>query len=169
MTRPLPDESSAYQKILDEHIKLPADVWGIIYHRISDALSVINLSCKYYLELNEPMPIGEAKEILNYLRRIKLGIDRLTKKLPPPDLLLPEFKEDDNLHTVIIDLFTHHISNDASAINLIIYDSIDPLNPGPVSIENLKKILEYTESSKAFMDRLKGATQQESQKKILDK
>ena len=162
MANPLPDESRLYQRIKDENIKVPLDVWDLIYHRIGDALSAINLKCEYYLQINQVMPIDEAKNILNYTRIIKLVIDKLTKKTPQEDQNFPEFKKNSDLHPVILDMFTHYIPNDAYCINLVIYDSIDPVDPQPVSTERIKKILSHTKSSKAFMDRLREATLQTS-------
>jgi len=160
MANPLPEEMKLYQRIKDENIKVPLEVWDLMYHRIGDALSAINLSCEYYLQINQPMSMEEAKNILNYTRLIKLVIDRLTKKSFQDNRNFPEFKENPDLHPVIHEMFTHYIPNDVYAINLIVSDTIDPIDPKPMPIEYLKKILEHTRSSKAFMDRLREATLQ---------
>jgi hypothetical protein len=158
MANPLPEEKEFYQRIKDENIQVPLGVWDLIYHRIGDALSAINLACEYYHQHNESMPIEEAKKLLNYTRLIKLVINRLTKKSAQPDPNFPEFKEEPELHPIILDMLTHYIPNDVHAINLIITDSIDPIDPKPPPVEYLKKILGYTKSSKAFMERLREAT-----------
>ncbi len=158
MANPLPEEALLYQKIKDEKIQVPREVWDLIYHRIGDNLSAITLACEYYFRYNELMPIEEAKKLLNYTRLIKLVIDRLTKKQDQPDAHFPEFKENTKLHPIILDMLTHYIPNDIHAINLIITDTIDPMDPKPVPIEYLKKILGYTKSSRAFMERLREAT-----------
>lgn len=145
MANPLPEETKFYQKIKDENIKVPLEVWDLIYYRVGNALSAINLACEYYLQLDEPMPIEDAQKLLNYTRAIKLVMDSVTKK-------------ETVLHPVIYEMFSHYIPNDAYAINLIICDTIDPLDPRSLSLEYLKKILRYTKSSKTFMDRLREAT-----------
>lgn len=158
MANPLPEETKLYQQIKDEKIKVPLEVWDFIYYRVGNALSAINLACEYYLQLNEPMPIEEAKRLLDYTRTIKLVIDRLTQKLVKNDPNFPEFNTDQILHPVIYEMFTHYIPNDAHAINLIICDTIDPIDPRPLPLEYLKKILGYSKSSTTFMDRLREAT-----------
>lgn len=145
MANPLPEEKQLYQRIRDERIKVPAEVWDLIYYRVGNALSAVNLACEYYLQENEPMPIEEAKKLLNYTRAIKIVIDGVLKGKPA-------------LHPVIYEMFTHYIPNDTHAINLIVCDTIDPVGPQPLPLEYLKKILLYTRSSKAFMNRLREAT-----------
>jgi hypothetical protein len=46
-------------------------------------------------------------------------------------------------------------------INLMVQDSIDPLEPHPLYLETTQKILLHTRSIRDFMDRLRGATSQE--------
>lgn len=145
MANPLPEEAQLYQKIRDENIKVPVEVWDLIYYRVGNALSAVNMTCEYYLQENEPMPVEEAKKLLNYTRAIKIVIDGVLKGKPA-------------LHPAIYEMFTHYIPNDVHAINLIICDTIDPIGPMPLPPEYLKKILLYAKSSKAFMNRLREAT-----------
>ncbi len=158
MANPLPDESRLYQRIKDENIKVKREIWDLIYHRIGDALTSINLMCGYYIGLGQPMPVVEARKILSYIQLIKLVMDMLTKKQAQADKNFPEFGENPELHPVILDMFAHYIPNDAHCISLIVSDTIDPIDPKPIPIDYLKRILKHTASSKAFMERLREAT-----------
>lgn len=158
MANPLKEEAKLYQQIKDENIKVPFEVWDLMYHRIGDALTAINLSCEYYLLINQDMPIDQAKRIENYTRLIKLVTDKITMKSSQNDPNFPEFKINPDLHPAILEMFMHYIPNDMNCINLIIV--IDPIDPHPVSVEKIKRILNSARSSKAFMDRLREATSQ---------
>lgn len=158
MANPLPEESRLYQRIKEENIKVKIEIWDLIYHRVGDALSSINLICGYYINLGQSMPVVEAQKILNYIQLIKLVMDTLTKKEARADKNFPEFAENSELHPVIQDMFSHYIPNDAHCISLIVSDAIDPTNPKPIPVDYLKRILEHTASSRAFMERLREAT-----------
>ena len=55
-------------------------------------------------------------------------------------------------------MFTHYVGNDIYAVNLLVGDSIDPIDPKPVSLEVTRKVLGCTHSVKEFMDNLREAT-----------
>lgn len=158
MANPLPEEALLYQKIKDEKVQVPIEVWDLMYHRIGDCLTAINLMCEYYLEQNEPMPIEEARKIPEYIRLIKKVIIRLTRNDSGLNSHFPEFREDPNLHPAVKEMFMHYIPNDTNCISLIIMDTIDPLDPRPIPREYLQKILAYSKSSKNFMERLRETT-----------
>ena len=158
MANPLPDEARLYQTIKDKHLQVSKEVWDLIYHRVGDCLTAINLMCEYYLDLNQPMPIEEAKKILNYIRRIKEIIGQITKRVSPADQPFPEFKPNSALDPVINEMFMHYIPNDTNIMGLIISDTIDPADPRPIPAEYLEKILGYSRCSMDFMERLRAAT-----------
>ncbi|MFA5276746.1 MAG: hypothetical protein WC417_07655 [Candidatus Omnitrophota bacterium] len=160
MANPLPNEKELYERIKEENISILPDIWDLLYHRIGDDITAINFLCQYYLDEKEPIPVFEAGKILLYTRHIKDINDKFTL-YSKTDFAFPEFSYGMPLHPVLTDMFTHYIGNDTYMINLIVEDSIDPLNPKSVSIENIQKILKYTHSLREFLNRLQQATSQE--------
>jgi len=160
MANPLPNEKELYQKIKKENISISPDIWDLIYNRLGDDVTAINLLCQYYLNDNAPIPTAAANKILNYTRHIKDITNKLTV-LSNKDLEFPQFSGDFPLHPVLRELFTHYIGNDVYMINLIVDCSIDPRDSLQISGENIKKILYHTRSIKDFMNRLQEATSKE--------
>jgi acyl carrier protein len=160
MANPLPNEKELYVQIKREKIKISPEIWDLLYHRLGDDITAINLLCQYYLTSHEPIPVSEAKKIIIYTRHIKDIVNKITlaKK---EDFPFPEFLDDSPLHPILREMFTHHIGNDIYLINLIVGDSIDPLAPQPVSSESTRKILNYVHAIKEFMDKLREATSQQ--------
>jgi acyl carrier protein len=161
MANPLPNEKELYQQIKKENISLSPDIWDLIYNRVGDDVTAINLLCQYYLNENSSIPIAEASKILNYTRHIKDITNKLTV-LSNKDLDFPQFSDDIPLHPVLRELFTHYIGNDVYMINLIVDCSIDPKESSQISSDNIKKILYHTRSIKDFMNRLQEATSKEN-------
>ena len=160
MANPLPNEKELYEQIRREKIKVTPDIWDLLYNRIGDDVTAINLLCQYYLKNNEPVPIQEAKKILTYTRHIKDIINQVTV-ISKDNFLFPEFLDDIPLHSIIREMFTHYIGNDIYMINLIVQDTIDPLDPKPLSLEQTQKILSHTRTIRDFMERLRVATSTE--------
>lgn len=155
MSNPLPEEAKFYQQIKDEHITIDPEIWDLLYHRIGDDLSAINLLCQYYLKANEAIPVEEAKKITKYTHRIKDITNKLTATTKKSNQPFPEI-EDSPLHPILREMFTHYIGNDIYMINLI---ALDIAEEG-ASLEAGKKILEHTGTIKDFMERLRIATSQ---------
>jgi hypothetical protein len=161
MANPLPNESELYQKIKDENITIAPQAWRLIYQHIGNAVSVINLMSNYYILLGESMPVDVAKSILKFTQKIKQTIDCVLyphQGALEGDLFKKYREESIELHPVIREMLTHYIGNDVFRINLIVGDSIDPLAPQPIPLENLYKIINNTHTLKLFMDRLREAT-----------
>ena len=157
MANPLPNEKELYEQIKNERIAVIPDIWDLLYNRIGDDISAINLLCEYYLGASQPIPIIEAKKILSYTHHIKDIVNKVTLTTKS-EFPFPEFSDDIPLHPILREMFTHYIGNDIYLINLIVEDSIDPLAPQPVSFESTSKILNHAHAIKEFMDKLREAT-----------
>lgn len=157
MANPLPNESKLYEQIENEKITIASEIWDLLYHRIGDDVTAINLLCQYYLTNNEAIPILEAEKILVYTRDIKDTINKITTT-SKENFPFPQFKEDIPLHPIIREMFTHYIGNDVYMINLVVGDAIDPQEPHPISLETAQRILGHTHTIREFMDRLREAT-----------
>ncbi|MBF0122781.1 MAG: hypothetical protein HQL21_05165 [Candidatus Omnitrophica bacterium] len=149
MAKPLPNEQAVYQRIHDEKITVPLSVWEEMYCHMGDYISVINLVLSYYIDRNEPIPVVDARKILDYALRIKDTMMRI---------LYPEENKDLLLHPLVRDLFTHYIGNDLHIINLCVSFYLDPLDEKPLALEDAKKILPCTITMRQFLDRLREVT-----------
>lgn len=157
MANPLPEEKEFYSRIKSERISIPEDIWDLLYYRIGDDVTAINLLCQYYLASSQPVPIEEARKILSYTRHIKEIVTRMVMS-SKDDSFFPEFGGAFPLHPIIREMFTHYIGNDVYMINLIVGDTVDPLEPHPLSLEITRKILSHTRTIREFMERLRRAT-----------
>jgi len=157
MANPLPNEKEIYEQIKSEGITVDSGIWDLIYHHVGDDITAINLLCAYYLSRKEPIPVKEAEKILVYTRDIRDIIKKITMS-SSQDFPFPEFKNNIPLNPIIRDMFTHYIGNDVHSINFIVCDTIDPIEPKPLSEEIVHKILSRTGSIKEFMERLRQAT-----------
>lgn len=161
MANPLPNELELYQQIKDENITIPPQAWRLIYQHIGNAVSVINLMSNYYILIKEPMPVDVAKSVLKFTQKIKQTVDCVLyphQGALEDDLFKKYRDESVELHPIIREMLTHYIGNDVFRINLIVGDSIDPVDPQPILVENLYKIINSAHTLKLFMDRLREAT-----------
>lgn len=157
MANPLPNEKELYARITKEHISITPDIWDLLYTRVGDDISAINLMCQYHLNEKTAIPVIEAKKILTYTRHIKDIVNQLSI-VSTSEFAFPEFSQGMPLHPVIRDMFTHYIGNDVYMINLIVRDALDPLAPQDVPLESVQKIMNHTRSIKEFINRLSEAT-----------
>lgn len=157
MANPLPNEKELYEQIKTQGIGIESAIWDLIYNRIGDDITAINLLCQYYLTNNDDIPIIEAEKILAYTKDIKLVINSITTTTKE-NFPFPQVKENIPLHPIIREMFTHYIGNDVYMINLLVWDTIDPVEPHRLSLEITKKVLNHTHSIKEFMERLREAT-----------
>lgn len=157
MANPLPNEKELFERIKSEKITIDPSIWDLLYYRLGDDITAINLLCQYYLTNNEPIPIPEAKRILTYTYHIKEIINQITLT-SKENFPFPEFLEHIPLHPIIREMLTHYIGNDVYMINLMVEDSIDPIEPHPVSCEITQRILKHTHTIGEFMERLREAT-----------
>ena len=161
MANPLPEEKEFFERIRNENITINPEIWDLLYNRIGDDLSAINLLCQCYLSEAKPVPILEAKKILNYTHHIKEITNQLTLSSQKGDFPFPEFLDNVPLHTILREMLTHYIGNDVYMINLIVRDSIGPLEPKDISLESTRKILSHSRTIKEFMEKLRTATSRE--------
>lgn len=157
MANPLPNEKELYEQIISQRITVEPGIWDLLYHKIGDDITAINLLCQYYLTNKEPIPVLEAEKILAYTQDIKDIIKKITM-VSSKDFPFPEFKENIPLHPIIREMFTHYIGNDVLAINFLVGDAIDPIEPQPLSLEVIQRILNHTRTLRDFMERLRQAT-----------
>lgn len=160
MANPLPNEKELYERIRNEKISINPDIWDLLYNRIGDDLTNINLLCQYYLNNNEPVPSEEAKKILRYTRHIK-DINNKITVASGEDSFFPEFGNSLPLQPIIREMFTHYIGNDVYAINLIVACYADPIDPQAIPLEDVQKIINHTRTIREFMERLRDATSHE--------
>lgn len=159
MANPLPEEKALYEKIKKEHITISNDFWDLLYNRIGDDVTAINLLCQNYLAERKPVPQQEAHNILRYTRHIKDVVNKITR-VREDDFDFPELLNGVPLHPALIEMFTHYIGNDVYMINLVVGDCLDPVAPQELSLEIIQKILSHTRSIRNFMNRLQAATSQ---------
>ena len=157
MANPLPNETELYEQIKNEGIAIKPDIWDLIYHRLGDDISAINLLCQYYLFSKECIPVAEAEKILTYTRDIKDVVNKLTA-VSKENSPFPQFKNNIPLHPIIREMFTHYVGNDTYAINLMVQDSLDPLDPRPIPPEITQKIIGRTRTTAEFIEKLRQAT-----------
>jgi acyl carrier protein len=157
MANPLPNEKELYTQIEKEKIIINPEIWDLLYHRIGDDITAIDLICRYYLDSQQAIPIQEAEKILHHTHHIKDLVNKITVT-SQDDLAFPEFIDDIPLHPILREMFTHYIGNDVYMITLIVGNDIDPIDPQPVSLEHTRKVITHTRSIKEFMEKLRIAT-----------
>ncbi len=157
MANPLPNEKEIYERIRNEKITVDPEIWDLLYNRIGDDITAINLLTQLYFNCGETVPIMDAGKILSYTRHIKEIVEQVTIT-SKDDFLFPEFINNVPLHPVVRDMFTHYIGNDVYMINLIVQDAIDPIAPQPLSLESSKKVISHAFAIREFMNTLRQAT-----------
>lgn len=157
MANPLPNEKELYEKIKNEAIFIEPGIWDLLYQRIGDDITAINLLCQYYLANQEPIPPAEAEKILTYTRDIKDTVNKLTV-VSKEGYPFPQFTDTVPLHPIIREMFTHYIGNDVYVINLMVRDQVDPVDPQPIPEETAQKIVARLRTTREFIERLREAT-----------
>lgn len=161
MANPLPKEAEHYQQIKDENITIDPRVWTILYEHIGNALTVINFIATYYLSADKPIPVADARTLLEYSEKIRHALNSILypdKNHMEDDLFKQILKENVNLHPIIREMLNHYIGNDMLCFNLIIGDCLDPSFTRDVPVESIHKIIDRTRTVREFMDRLREAT-----------
>ena len=164
MANPLPNEIEFYEQIEREGIIINPEIWDLLYNRIGDDVTAINLICQYALSNSESVPVSEGHKILQHTQHIRDIVNKLT--VPSKEKLdFPEFINDIPLHPIIREMFTHYIGNDVYMINLIVGDTIDPADPKSIPPDLIQKVLGHTRTIREFMYRLRDATSQGQKRK----
>jgi hypothetical protein len=164
MANLLPKDEELFNQIVRENIQVDPVLWNVIYQYIGDAIIVINLMVRYYIDHNEIIPKDEAKKILIFTKRLVEIIKKLDhpENIPPDekDSLFKTIKEKSlKLDKVTDELFGNYVRNDINIINVIVGNYIDPLDESEgISVEDGRRILEHTRSTMRFMDKLRIAT-----------
>lgn len=164
MANLLPKDEELFNQIARENIQVDPVLWNVIYQYIGDAILVINLTVRYYIDHNEIVPKDEARKILVFTKRLV----EIIKKLDHPenisndekDSLFKTIKEKNlKLDKITDELFGNYVRNDTNIINIIVGNYVDPLDESEgISVTDGKRILDHIHSTMRFMDRLRIAT-----------
>ena len=164
MANILPKDEELFAQIAREHIQVDPVLWNVIYQYIGDAVIVINLTVRYYIDHNEIIPKDEAGKILVFTERLVEIIKKLKRPESIPedekDALFRTIKEKNlKLDKITDELFGNYVRNDLNIINLIVGNYVDPLDESEgIPAEDGRKILEHIHSTMRFLDRLRVAT-----------
>jgi len=160
MVNPLPKEKKIYKRIRSEDITINNNVWYFMYHRVNDSIAAIILICKLWLENQEAMPIQEAERILAWTKDIKNAISAITAS-SKENLVFPQSQDGIPFNSIVQELITHQFGNDIYAIELLLQDAIDSINPIPVPLEALQKIIAHVQTIKGFLEKFCNTVQWE--------
>lgn len=161
MAKPLSNEAELYQQIRDQRIAVHPYVWDTMYHYLGDYVSAINLIVSFSIKKNDPVPLEDARRILDYTQRIKEAVDKVLhpeKILEDDDRLAQIRGQEMTLHPVIKEFFMHYVGNDTQMINFVVSFYLDPIDEQPIPVVDAQKILAHTVSIKTFLDRLRETT-----------
>lgn len=168
MANPLPEEKELYRRIRNESIVIKENIWDFVYHRVNDNIAAIILICQRWLEKQEAMPLQEAGRILGWTKDIRNAISAITTP-SKENLIFPQFRDEIPLNSIVQELFSHQFGNDIYAIELMVQDALDYLNPAPVSREVLEKIIVHAQSITGFLEKFRNTVQwKESEEKYHD-
>lgn len=159
-----PQEQLLYARIKNENITIDHFVWDTLYLYLGDYISAINFISSYYVDKNEPISVVDARKILGYTRTMTGIVDKILhhEKMANENHRLETIRDSRMvMHPVIRELISHYVSNDVQGINFVVSFHLDPLGEEPIPIENARKILNYTLSLSAFLDKLRKATQRD--------
>ena len=157
MANPMPNEKELFDRIQNEHITVAPGIWDMLYNKIGDDVSAINLLCQFYLTNKQEIPPADAGKILTYTMDVKRIISDITT-VSKDNFPFPEFKEDTPLHPIVRDIFTHYVNNDLYIINLSVYDCSDSQGQQPLTERHIQKILTRTRCIRDFLEKLREAT-----------
>lgn len=152
MANPLDNEQELYDQIKRDGIKVPAVIWDMMYRDLGENISAIEFTAYFHKREGSLIPIDEAKRIQNHSREIIKTVREI--------LHLGTIDVQFDLHPIIKELFTHHLSNDTNSINMIISGHLDPRDEQPVAVEYVEKIWKHVAAMRQFLDRLQEATKQ---------
>jgi len=169
-----PKEQELYEKIQQEGIKVPLNIWDLIYHYIGDDITAITHIASSYFRYNEDIEVEDAKKIIEHTQKIRTTMDKILH----PQKIEDETESKDferlksdgtRLNPIIIELFTHYLGNDVYGINMIACFYIHPGDESPIPVSDVEKILTKTATMKQFLERLSKVTNQEIKLYIIQK
>lgn len=165
MANPLPEEKGFYKRIRNEDITIDKNVWDFIYHRVSDSITAIIPICQRWLDNKEDMPIQEAGMISAWIKDTK---DTICAAIAPSkeSMAFPQFQEGIPLNPILQELIKHQFGNDIYVIELILQDTADPINPKPVPLGDIQKIIDRMQAINGFINKFRDTVQwKESEEK----
>lgn len=157
MANLLTNEKELFEQIQNEHITIAPGIWDLLYNKIGDDVSAINLLCQYYFSNQQEIPPEEAEKIITYVMDVKKIIEEITTT-SKENFPFPQFKENIPLHPVIRELFTHYVNNDLYIITVIVGSFIDPEDTKSIPQDTIQKIIEHTRAIRDFLEKLRQAT-----------
>jgi len=158
VANPLSEEKELYERIRREGIAIKSDIWDFVYRRVNDNTTAIILLCQRWLENKKTMPVHEAGRILTWTKDIKNTISAITTP-SKESLLFPQLQNASSLNPIVQELITHQFGNDIYAIELMVQDAIDYINPLPVPLEVLQKIIDHAQTIRGFLEKFHNTVQ----------
>lgn len=155
------NEAELFARIKNENISMHPFVWDTLYLYLGDYITGINLIASYYVEKNESATLEDSQKILMYAKKMNEVLSKLLhhEKINNENERLEKIKNENMvMHPVVKELVNHYIGNDINRINFIVSDYLDPLDPKPIVIEHVKRILDSSLSMSLFLDKFRKAT-----------
>lgn len=158
MANPLPEEKELYERIGREGLAITEDIWDFVYRRVNDNTTAIILICQRWLDKKEAMPVQEAGRILVWTKDIKNTVSAITTP-SKENRLFPQLQNASSLNPIIQELITHQFGNDIYAIEMMVQDAIDYINPTPVPVEVLQRIVVHALAIQGFLEKFRSTVQ----------
>lgn len=164
MANILPNDEELFKRIEREHIQVDPLLWNAIYQHIGDPVIVMNLTVRYYLDNDEPIPQVEAKKILVSVKHMNEVIKKIHKPesiaVDEKDPLFRTIKEKGlKLDAATDELFTQPVANDLNFISITVGIYICSSKEGQsIPVEDGKNILARIRTIMSYLDRLRIAT-----------
>ncbi|MFA5099758.1 MAG: diguanylate cyclase [Candidatus Omnitrophota bacterium] len=156
MARPLPNEKDLYEQLRSDGIVVTRDLCDCFFRRITEDTTAIKLTCQEWLAADQPMAVSDARKILLCTHDIEIIVHTVAADTQE-EVVFRQFKDSVPLHPAIRELFAHQLGNDVYAINTVVGDYADPLEPRPIPPDDIRKILIHVEAIIDFISVFKKA------------
>ncbi|MFA6384365.1 MAG: PAS domain-containing protein, partial [Candidatus Omnitrophota bacterium] len=143
MSRPLSGDKDLYERLRGDGVMAPRDMCECFFRRITEDTTAIKLICQEWINADRPMPVSDARKILLCARDIEIIVHTIAAD-SKEDVIFRQFTDSVPLHPAIRELFTHQLGNDVYAINIVVGDYTDSLDPRPIPTEDIRKVLIHT-------------------------
>lgn len=134
------DQLAAFKKA---GLKIHASIWSTLYLYLADYLSVINITCDYYLNENAEMSIEDGRKIQTYNRKASLVVEKILypAKIQDDEGLWLKIKDEAlRLDPSLKNFLSHFVGNRLHAMGFVIDSHISDEDASPISIEHVKMI-----------------------------
>jgi len=138
MANPLKNEEEIYKSFRIGENRLDADIGAQVYNIILEDAVSIEFACAECKESKGEMPPPDAEGILVFSRDIEKIVDSVIVKVSRPAR----------------ELLSHYAGTELCAINFIVGDYLDRLNPRPIPLGDLDKIIAHAQAMKKFLGNL---------------